>query len=96
MKTNIFSRKGAKGAKNNKFKARNPKQIQMIQRLQNQNEPKSDSRFWIFRIWDLFWSRFVSDLDIRISDLLLLASLRHCSEQAWCEKHTTLSQFAYE
>ena len=32
------------------------------------NEPKSDSKFWIFRVLDLFWPRFVSDFDIRISD----------------------------
>jgi len=49
-----------------KSEARSSKQIQMIKTVQIPNEPKSDSRFWIFRILDLFWPRFVSDFDIRI------------------------------
>jgi len=44
----------------------------MIETVQISNQPKSDSRFWIFfRIWDLFWPRFVSDFVLRISDLTL-------------------------
>jgi len=33
------------------------------------NKLPSGSVFWIFRIWDLFWPRFVSNFDIRILDL---------------------------
>jgi hypothetical protein len=52
-------RKGRQGLKydtrSKKSEAQNSKQIQMIQTLQILNESKSDSRFWILRILDLFW-----------------------------------------
>jgi hypothetical protein len=37
-----------------KLEAQNPKQIQMIQTLQIQNEAKSDSLFCIFRVLNFF------------------------------------------
>ena len=52
-----------------KSEARNSKQIQMTKKHNVPNNPDSDSKFWIFRVWDLFWPRFVSDFEIRISDL---------------------------
>ena len=35
----------------------------------SQTNPNPDSSFWILRIWNLFFIWFVSDFDIRISDL---------------------------
>jgi len=76
--TRNISRKDAKAAKmeNGKFEARNPKnskQIQMIKQHKIPNIPDSVAEFWIFRIWDLFWPRFVSvrgaAFVLRISDL---------------------------
>jgi hypothetical protein len=61
-------------AESTKFEIRNPKQIQMTKKQKIPNNPDSDSSFWIFPILDLFWPRFVSNFDIRISDFLSLAS----------------------
>ena len=54
--------------KKSKREIRNPKQIQMIQTLQIQNEPQSNSKFWIFQV--LFGLRFVSDFVLGISDFI--------------------------
>jgi len=68
---NYISRKAAKGAKNknSKHEIRNSKQIQMTKISQIPNKLFSDSVFWIFPILDSPVSAFVSDFDIRISDL---------------------------
>jgi hypothetical protein len=55
---------------NSKHEIRNPKQIRNDEKqLQCSKQVGPNSAFWIFRILDLFDCKFVSDFDIRISDL---------------------------
>jgi CRISPR/Cas system-associated endonuclease/helicase Cas3 len=61
--------------KNSKHEIRNSKQSQMTKIDKTQNKLFSVSVFWIFR-FENFFSGFVSDFDIRISDFICLAAWR--------------------
>ena len=58
------------GAESKKFEARKVprglKEIQMTKKHNVPNNPDSDSKFWIFQVWDLFRHRFVWNFGFRI------------------------------
>jgi len=65
----LVSRVKMQRKRSTKHEIRNPKQFQMIKIGKIPNKIPSDSMFWIFPILDISVSAFVSDFDIRISDL---------------------------